>query len=94
MKDSTRDKNGYSETETGGSVYVKHCSIFVQKANSFKSKVQIKARGKIVDAKSILMIMSLGLVKGVEITIIAEGEDAKEAVESLKALVDSNFGEE
>ncbi|MBR0261743.1 MAG: HPr family phosphocarrier protein [Selenomonadaceae bacterium] len=69
-------------------------SVFVQKSSSFKSKIWIKAKGKTIDAKSILMVMSMGLVKGTEITIIADGPDAHEAVEALKALVDSKFNEE
>ncbi len=40
------------------------------------------------------MIMSMGLVKGTEITICADGPDEKDAVATLKALVDSKFGEE
>ena len=69
-------------------------AVFVQTASKFKSIIQVKAKGKTVDAKSILMIMSMGLVKGTEITIIAKGSDAQEAVEALKELVDSKFGEE
>lgn len=80
------------ENKTG--IHARPASVFVNKANSFKSKVQIKAKGKTVDAKSILMIMSLGLSKGTEITICADGADEAEAVAQLKALVDSKFGEE
>ena len=69
-------------------------SVFVQKACSFKSKIQLKARGKTVDAKSILMIMSLGLIRGTEVEIVADGPDAKQAVDALVALIDSKFGEE
>ncbi|MBR3961156.1 MAG: HPr family phosphocarrier protein, partial [Clostridia bacterium] len=74
-------------------IHARPSSIFVQKASSFRSKIQIRAKGKTVDAKSILMIMSMGLSKGTEITICADGPDAKEAVEALKELVDSKFGE-
>ena len=80
------------ENKTG--IHARPASVFVQKASSFKSKVQLKAKGKTVDAKSILMIMSMGLVKGTEITICADGPDEKEAVDALKALVDAKFGEE
>ena len=88
------DKDGRDYTEKGGSVWLKHCSIFVQKASSFKSGIQIEAKGKIVDAKSILMVASLGLTDGTKVTIIAIGDDAKVAVAELKELIDSNFGEE
>ncbi len=80
------------ENKTG--IHARPASVFVQKASSFKSKVQLKAKGKTVDAKSILMIMSMGLVKGTEITIVADGPDEKDAVAALKALVDAKFGED
>jgi phosphocarrier protein len=80
------------ENKTG--IHARPASVFVQTATKFKSKVQIKAKGKTVDAKSILMIMSMGLVKGTEITIVADGPDEAEAVKTLKELVESKFGEE
>ena len=80
------------ENKTG--IHARPASIFVQTATKFKSKVQIKAKGKTVDAKSILMIMSMGLVKGTEITICADGPDEADAVKALKDLVESKFGEE
>ena len=80
------------ENKTG--IHARPASVFVQTAAKFKSKVQIKAKGKAVDAKSILLIMSMGLVKGTEITIAADGEDEAAAVKALKDLVVSKFGEE
>ena len=80
------------ENKTG--IHARPASQFVQKASSFKSKVQIKAKGKTVDAKSILMIMSMGLVKGTEVTLVADGPDEKEAVAALKQMIDDKFGEE
>ncbi len=80
------------ENKTG--IHARPASLFVQTASKFKSKVQIKAKGKTVDAKSILMIMSMGLVKGTEITLAADGPDEAEAVKTLKELVDNKFGEE
>ena len=65
----------------------------MHKASSFKSKIAIRAKGRTVDAKSILMVMSMGMAKGTEVTFIADGPDAREAVEALKALVDSKFGD-
>ena len=80
------------ENKTG--IHARPASLFVQTASKFKSKVQIKAKGKTVDAKSILMIMSMGLVKGTEITLSADGPDEAEAVQTLKKLIDDKFGEE
>ena len=80
------------ENKTG--IHARPASIFVQTATKFKSKIQIKAKGKTVDAKSILMIMSMGLVKGTELTVCADGPDEADAVKALQDLVASKFGEE
>ena len=75
-------------------IHARPASTFVQTASKFRSKIQLKAKGKTVDAKSILMLMSIGLSKGTKVTIVADGPDAKEAVKTLKDLIDSKFGEE
>ena len=74
-------------------IHARPASIFVQKAASFISKIQLKTKGKTVDAKSILMIMSLGIEYGDQVTIVAEGPDARQAVNELRNLIDSGFGE-
>ncbi len=80
------------ENKTG--LHARPASMFVQEANKFKSKIKISAKGKTVDAKSILMIMSLGLTMGTELTISAEGEDAQAALDALTSLIENKFGEE
>lgn len=80
------------ENKTG--LHARPASMFVQEANKFKSKIKITAKGKTVDAKSILMIMSLGLTQGTELTISADGEDAQAALDALTGLIKSKFGEE
>lgn len=74
-------------------IYDRPAAILVQKASSFNSNIRIKAKSKNVDAKSILMVMSMGLRCGDEVTIFAEGSDAKQAVDELISLIDSSFGE-
>ena len=80
------------ENKTG--IHARPASVFVQTAAKFKSKVQVKAKGKTADANSILMLMSLGLAKGTEITIEADGPDEADAVAALKELIETKFGEE
>lgn len=75
--------------ETG--VHARPAALIVQKASLFKSKIMIKYGERTVDAKSILWIMSLGLIKGSEIVISANGVDEVEAAEALKNLIDSKF---
>ena len=74
-------------------IHARPASVFVEKASSFKSAIQVEARGKSVDAKSILMLMSLGLVYGTPITLKAWGPDAFEAVNELRKLIESGCGE-
>lgn len=74
-------------------LHARPAAQFVQKAASFKSKVKISGNNKEADAKSILSVMGMGLAYGTLIAITADGEDEKECIEALTALVESNFGE-
>ncbi|MDE6456507.1 MAG: HPr family phosphocarrier protein [Dysosmobacter sp.] len=67
--------------------------FFIQKANEFKSGIWVEKEDRRVNAKSLLGVLSLGIVKGTPITLIADGSDEKEAVTALVDLVKDNFGE-
>ena len=69
-------------------IHLEPATLLVRVGNKYKSKIQMEAKGRVVDVKSALMIISLGLVKGTEVKIIAEGSDAEEAVNSLKNLLE------
>lgn len=75
-------------------LHARPAALFVQAANKFKSEIFIEKEGKKVNAKSIMGVMSLAVSQGTQITISAEGEDEKEAVEKLLELIESKFGEE
>ena len=77
--------------ETG--LHARPAGMFVKKASEFTSTVEVKCKGKVVNAKSIMGIMSLGLGKGEEVTICAAGADEEAAVNALVELVESGFGE-
>ena len=66
---------------------------FIQTANRFTSVVRVVYGDNNVNAKSLLGVLSLGIVKGTTITLIADGTDEKEAVGALVDLVKDNFGE-
>lgn len=72
-------------------LHARPAGLFVKKANEFKSQVEVRFGDKIKNGKSIMHLMSLGLKKGSEITIITKGEDEGPAVESLVGLVNSQF---
>ena len=86
-KDTVRIPN-----ETG--LHARPASMLVDEASTYDSDIQIVYNGEEVNAKSIMGVMSLGISQDAQIIIQAKGEDAKEAVESLVAIVDDGFGEE
>lgn len=63
----------------------------VKCAAGFKADVKLKYQKTEVNAKSVLGILMLAAVKGAKVNIIAVGEDAEAAVESLIKLADNNF---
>lgn len=75
-------------------LHARPAAMFVQTANKFKSEIFVEKEGKKVNAKSIMGVMSLAVSQGTTITILAQGEDEKDAVEALVELVESKFGEE
>lgn len=74
-------------------LHARPVTFFIQKANEFKSSISVIKDNRKVNAKSLLGVLSLGVTRGMEITISAEGEDAEEAVNALEALIESNFEE-
>ena len=66
---------------------------FVETANSFSSKTEVSNGVLTVDAKSIMSVMRLAATKGTVLTILADGQDAEQAVEALAKLVEEVFGE-
>ena len=65
----------------------KQVTYFVQKANEFKSSVWLESENRRMNAKSLLGIMSLGIVTGAVVTLSAEGPDAEDAVNALDAML-------
>ena len=74
-------------------LHARPATLFVQKANSYKSSIWVEKDDCRVNAKSLLGVLSLGISKGTAITLIADGADEIEAVDGLVDLVDGEFGE-
>jgi len=74
-------------------LHARPATFFIQKANSFKSAIWVEREDRRINAKSLLGVLSLGIVKGMNITIIADGQDENEAVDGLVALIDTGFSE-
>ena len=74
-------------------LHARPATFFVQKANSFKSSIWVEKEDCRVNAKSLLGILSLGITKGTNITLIADGVDESSAIEGLSELINGEFGE-
>tara|TARA_B100000315_G_C14483737_1_gene544175 strand:+ start:419 stop:685 length:267 start_codon:yes stop_codon:yes gene_type:complete len=70
-------------------LHARPATIFVQLANKFQSSVKVEKDGEVVDGKSIIAILSLGVNKGMPIRLIVEGDDADEAVADLKRFLEN-----
>ncbi|MET3698183.1 phosphocarrier protein [Bacillus oleivorans] len=65
-------------------LHARPATLLVQAASKFDSEIQLEYKGKKVNLKSIMGVMSLGVGKGAAITISAEGNDEQEAINSLE----------
>lgn len=72
-------------------IHVRVASLLVQTANDFKSEIYIYKDNEKANCKSIMGIMMLGITYGTNITLSAEGEDEKQAIESLSQLIEDKF---
>lgn len=85
------DKEVLVQNQVG--LHARPATFFIQKANEFKSSIWVEKDERRVNAKSLLGVLSLGIVGGTNIRIIADGADDSEAVGSLVDLVKSGFTE-
>ena len=67
---------------------------FVDQANAFKSGIKVWNGDQCVDGKSIMQMMMLAATEGTPLKIVAEGDDAPQALDALEKLVKDKFGEE
>ena len=72
-------------------LHARPATFFIQKANTFKSSVWIEKDDRKVNAKSLLGVLSLGIAKGMVVTLIADGADENEAVDGLINLVQTGL---
>ena len=75
-------------------LHARPAALFVQRANKYQSDIFLEKGDTEVNGKSIMSVMMLAVQSGTDIKIRASGEDEEIAIQDLKALVESNFGEE
>ena len=77
--------------ETG--LHARPATQVVTQAAKFKSSITFQKKEKSINAKSIMGVLSLGLVKGDELIVTADGEDEAQAVALLKSLIEESFSD-
>ena len=72
-------------------LHARPATFFIQKANSYRSSIWVEKEDRRVNAKSLLGVLSMAIVKGTEITLIADGPDEVEALEGLAKLIETEL---
>ena len=68
-------------------LYNRQATYFIQKANEFKSSIWIEVEERRINVKSLLGVLSMGIIKGTRISLMAEGPDEEEAVNTLTEML-------
>lgn len=74
-------------------LHARPATFFIQKANEFKSSIWVEKDDRRVNAKSLLGVLSLGIMGGTKIRILAGGPDEEESVDELVKLLNTGFAE-
>ena len=96
IKIITEEKDMFAkdvEVKNSVGLHARPATFFIQKANEYKSSIWVEKEERRVNAKSLLGVLSLGIVGGTTIRVIADGSDEQLAVEGLIKLVESGFAE-
>ncbi|MFD1020518.1 phosphocarrier protein HPr [Thalassobacillus hwangdonensis] len=72
-------------------IHARPATLLVNKAGQYSSEVELEYKGKKVNLKSIMGVMSLGVPQGEEVTIIVEGNDESDAIEGIKAVMNEHL---
>lgn len=74
-------------------LHLRAAGVLVQLASNFDAEIWIHYNDRRANAKSIMSVLSLAAGCGSEITIVAEGDDAKDAIDGLVLLIENKFEE-
>ncbi|MBQ8140866.1 MAG: HPr family phosphocarrier protein [Clostridia bacterium] len=74
-------------------LHARPATFFIQKANCYKSSIWVEKDERKVNAKSLLGVLSLGIAKGMTVTLIADGQDEELAINALVELILTGFAE-
>lgn len=75
-------------------LHLRAASALAETARGFKARVTITTDGGKADARSVINLMMLGAGQGTRLKLRAEGEDARAALDAVRALIENRFGED
>jgi len=93
MEDATRHERDVTVINKLG-LHVRAVGLFVDTAQKFAAEIRVRNGPKEADGKSIIQMLTLGATPGAVLKLIAVGDDAAQAVQSLEALMRAHFHEE
>ena len=74
-------------------LHARPAALFVKLAKQYKSSVTLSSKGKTVNAKSMVLVLTLAIGQGSEVEITTDGEDEQDALAALTHLITANFEE-
>ena len=74
-------------------LHARPATFFIQKANTYRSSVWVVKDDRRVSAKSLLGVLSIGIAKGMTITLLADGDDEQAAIDGLVELIETGFND-
>jgi phosphocarrier protein HPr len=75
-------------------LHARPAALLVKIACKYNANIELSKDGMVVNAKSILGVMTLAAERGSEIEVIAFGDDAEAAVRDIQKIIENNFAEE
>lgn len=85
---------GIFEIVNDRGLHARAATKLVQLASTFAAEVELEKDGQRANAKSVMGVLLLCGAKGTRVSVIADGDDADQAVDAIGALIASRFGEE
>lgn len=79
--------------ENSVGLHARPATFFIQKANEFQCSIWVEKEERRVNAKSLLGVLSLGIIGGTTIKVITDGTDEQNAMDALVNLVKTGFAE-
>ena len=72
-------------------MHVRPAGLFAKTASRYDAEIMVEKDGNVVSGKSIMALMTLEATCGTVLNVFASGEQAKEALDELEALVARKF---